>query len=289
MDDQHHEQHENPDAEHRPLRPYEYPESDVNEVLPPAPEQHLHAIPKQSSHKALWITLGLIVMLALGAGVYFLLIKSSPESNKASNTSGAASSNTNTGTSSTPQTEGPGANNDAAASAAALKSTKLNLEVTKPSGWSGSEDPASGELTLTSKATTYTTGGKSVQGVFVLKIRQGADTGSQAIIHNTHAVQDSESIAYTAPTANQYQYTNITVAAAATDPNFMMVTSSDVFKKGEAMARYAMNGDSYIIIGGFRPADKTGLASFDPVPLPDFFGSGEYTASLAAIKSLKIN
>lgn len=254
------------------------------EPMTPQPgHRYDHLMPKKEPHKgrtALIVTIVLIVLAGLGAGAYFVFLKSDKKTEDTKQPSTSEQTNR----------EEENENTQPAASTAAgtLKSTKLNLEVTKPAGWLGQEDPASGELTLTSPETTYATTSGSKTGVFVLKVRQGADADSQAAIKNTNAVEASETIAYSAPTQSQRHYTNITVAGTNENASFLIVTSADTFKKGEAMARFFINGDVYVIVGGFREATKTGLMGYDLMPKATFMGSDEYAAAVGIIKSLKI-
>lgn len=259
---------------------HQYPEP---EYTPPPQHrfEHLNSHKKGGRGKKIALIVVILVLLTgLGTGAYFLFLKPSDETAKkpaakaqdepAGNTSPAA-------TDTAPQTP-----------ASALKSTKLNLEVTKPAGWTGTEDPASGELTLTSPSTTYAAASGSKTGTFVLKIRQGADADAQTMIHESNAVQDAETIAYAAPTENQRFYTNLAIAGQSENAQFLIITGADQPKKGESMSRMLINNDVYVIIGGFRETSKTGLTGFDLMLKAEFIGSGEYEQAVDTIKSLKI-
>jgi hypothetical protein len=259
---------------------HQYPEP---EYTPPPQHRfdHIKAGKKSGKGKKIALVILIIMVLAgLGAGAYFLFLKPSDEPATSSTDTTQNEPSTNT----SPAAEG----NQPATPASALKSTKLNLEITKPAGWTGTEDPASGELTLTSPSTTYAAAGGSKTGNFVLKVRQGADADAQTMIHESNAVQDAETIAYAAPTDNQRFYTNLAVAGQSDNAQFLIITGADQPKKGESMARMLINNDVYVIIGGFRETSKTGLTGFDQMPKATFTGSDEYEQAVDAIKSLKI-
>ncbi len=267
-----------PDGSEQPApHRFDFEQPDFQRQHPQPPQRH----GRSGSGRKWAIIVACIVLLAAGgAAAYFIFLKPDPASPNP--TPAANPTDTSNAPAAQPDTSSP-------TDASTLKSTKLNLEVTKPAGWQGSEDPSSGELTLTSPSATYATAaGGSKTGVFVLKIRQGADADGQTAIRGSNAVQDSETIAYTAPTDNQRHYTNITVAGQGENASFVVLTSADQFKKGEALARFFINGDVYIVVGGFRDATKTGLGGFDLMTRSAFTGSEEYEAAVGTIKSLKI-
>lgn len=265
---------ENTNPYHEP-RDYKYPDPETN--LPPAPAHHLRAAASHKKSKksraGIWIA-AVIVVMALALAAFFMFF--------APKKTFAPTPTNSPATGQAPKKSAP------APAANVLKSTKLALQVTKPAGWQGTEDATTGALTLTSPETSYTSIGSAVKGVFTLTIQQGADTDTQDTIHNTNAIQDSESIAYSAPTDNQFQFTNLTVIGNIDIANYLLLTASDQYKKGEAMARFFVNGDTYVIIGGFHPSDTTKLKDYDGLTPASFLSSPEYKQAVATIQSLKI-
>jgi hypothetical protein len=126
--------------------------------------------------------------------------------------------------------------------------------------------------------------------VFILKLRMGADTTAQSAIHQTKAVQDSETIGYTAPTANQFYYTNLTIGGPGDTASFVIVSSANKFKAGGSLSTFLVTGSTYVIVGGYSSATtaQTELMQFDAVPKAQFTSNVAYTQAVDVIKSLKI-
>ncbi len=146
-----------------------------------------------------------------------------------------------------------------------FKSTKLNIEITHRKDWTLKES-TDGEITITSPQTSYTkVDGRATTGVFTVKLRKGVTDTMKATIEKAIATRDSEVVAYTAPTEQQRQYTNVSYGGNQKDVfNFFIVTGSVEFKAGNAFAyTLPMDGDFYLITGGFGNPGTT--LAFDSV------------------------
>ena len=262
-------------------------ENDVNPVpveneqpLPPPGHRYDHLMPKKESGKKKILLLTLIGLVTLGviaAAVYFFVLKKDTPTPAATDNQQATEQ----------QPEAAPAPADSTPKV--FKSTKLGLELTHRTDWSLKEDPDSGEITLTSPQATYTTkDGASKQAAFTLKFRQGATTEQQAAIKAAAAVLASETIAYSAPLETQRYYTNVTFGGQAEAISLFLVTGATQFKAGDSLANFFINGDTYVIGGGFGGTQPENF-TFDTLPKASFTGSDTYKQALDIVKSLKIS
>jgi hypothetical protein len=167
------------------------------------------------------------------------------------------------------------------------KSEKLNLELTHRKDWTLKES-AEGQITVTSPSISYTkSDNQATTGVFTVKIRKGATDAMKATVEAAVAPRDSEVIAYTAPSEQQRQYTNLSFAGQKDTFSFFIITGNTAFKAGNTYA-YAMtiNSEFYLITGGYG-TDKTDALAFDSVP-KEAIESEAYSEALAVVQSLKI-
>ena len=227
----------------------EEPEDDMEyQERPPRP----HQLVRKGGNKRWLIIIGIaLAVLLVGGALYWFVLRSKPA--PTAKTSATATKEA------APVSTGP----------KTYKSTKLGMGVTYDSSWKLSENADKSEVILTSPKTTYTRrDGTSTSGAFTVKLRHGLIPDAMtATVQKDVAVRDSEVIAYTKPTANQRQYTNLSYAG--TDPNtfqFFIISGNTSLKSGAAIG-YNINliGDSYLIAGGFG-SDENDALTFDPVP-----------------------
>lgn len=153
------------------------------------------------------------------------------------------------------------------------KSTKLRIGVTYPLTWSLRESADKQEIILTSPRTAYVKkDGTSAEGVFTLKLRNGIiPEGMKTTVQNAVAVANSEVIAYSQPTGDQRQYTNVSYAGPdANNFGFVFVTGYTEYKAGQIVGGGVdLNGQAYLFAGGYG-ADAADTLAFEPVPKADF-------------------
>ncbi len=271
--------------------PTEHPSQQEQPVAaPPAPMQpqtqpqpvRPFSYPKPKKSKAPMIVLIVIVVLALAGGAYWFFT-SGPGHKKDK----AATSSGQTKTGSSEQTS----NNDQGSSELkTFKSDKLGLGFSYRSDWKAKENADKSEIIITSPSVTYSKkDGTTTKGVFTVKMRNGLiPDGMKPTIQNAVAIKASEVIAYTAPTEQQRQYTNLSFGGSGTNLNFFIVTGSVAFKANETFATAIdLQGSVYLFAGGYG-TDSNDTLSFDAVPQTEFTTSSVYKQALALIESLKV-
>jgi hypothetical protein len=232
---------------------------------------------KPSGRKKLWfVVFGIAaVLVAAGVALWFLVIHKSKPAPVA--------------TKHTIQTQTPALTPTQAATLQTYKSAKLNIQVTYRRDWTLKESSDKSEIVLSSPHTTYQkSDGTSATGPFTVKIREDVPEAMQTTITKSVATQDSTIIAYTQPTDQQRQYTNLSFAGA--NPNvftFFMVTGDNAYKAGAQFGTgIDLTGATYIIAGGYG-ADSADTLAFDSVPKADA-ESIVYGQGLDIIKSLQV-
>lgn len=246
------------------------------------PPGHMRPVSVQRpsrSRKWLFITIGVVAgILLVGGGAYVLL---QGRKGPAPAPSSAASSQQQASAEepATPANSGP----------QTYKSAKLNMEFTYPEGWSMKENNDKTVITLTSSPTTYPKkDGTSTSGVFTLRLRNGlVPDAMKTTIQSAVAMKDSEIIAYSNPTDQQRQYTNVSFGGNGPNTNFFIVSGSVAFKTGEAFgSNIDLEGAVYLFTGGYGK-DAGDTLGFDGVPKASFEGPA-YQQALGIVKSLKI-
>lgn len=222
--------------------------------------------PAKKSHKKLFIILGVIVALVvIGGGVAaFLLLKK--DSTKSQTTTSSQSTNQPSKSAQPTGAQKVGSNY-------LYKSTKLNIAVTYPQTWTMRETSDKQEIILTSPKTTYVKkGGTSTEGVFTIKLRNGIiPDGIKTTVQNSVAVANSEVIAYSKPTTDQREYTNLSyLGPDANNFSYLLVTGYTEYKAGQSVGGgIDLNGQAYMFAGGYG-ADSADTLAFDPVPKADY-------------------
>jgi hypothetical protein len=242
---------------------------------------HLSAQPPKPKKPIGFIVVLIVIVLAVGGGVYWL----TTDHNKKP----AAKTSTTSSTGSTKKATNDGVTTDSSGNKT-YKSTTLNVQFTYPSDWEMSQNADKSEVTLTSPQVTYTTkDGKSAQGPFVLRLRNGVIPDAMiANIQAAVATKDSEVIAYKTPVSTQRQYTNISWGGNGTNTTFFMVTGGTAFKSGQAFgSNIDLNGSAYVFAGGFG-SDASDALAFDAVPTSNFVSSDSYQQAEKIIESMQI-
>ncbi|HKU18574.1 MAG TPA: hypothetical protein VJP80_04835 [Candidatus Saccharimonadales bacterium] len=187
------------------------------------------------------------------------------------------------------QTQTPALTPAQAATLQTYKSAKLNVQVTYRRDWTLKESADKSEIILSSPSTTYQkVGGTSATGPFTVKIREDVPAAMQTTITKSVAAEDSTIIAYSQPTDQQRQYTNVSFAGANPNVfNFFMVTGDNAYKAGAAFGTgIDLTGTTYIIAGGYG-SDGGDALGFDGVPKANA-ESTVYDQGMDVVKSLQV-
>ena len=156
------------------------------------------------------------------------------------------------------------------------KDAALSMGITFPKSWTLKLSSDQQEMIITSPETTYMKKNGSVtNGVFTIKLRNGLiPSAIQSTVEASVAVDNSQVVAYSNPTTNQRQYTNLSFAGPdANDFSYMIVTGDTSFTAGQAFGGGVdLDGQSYLIAGGYG-TDSGDSLSFDSVPKADYNSS----------------
>ena len=223
---------------------------------------------------------GAVAVLLLAGAIYWFGLR--PESKKSTAQQATHASNTPAQSAeATPEAAPPDETPQT------YKSRALNIELTHRKDWSLKE--AVGEIRVTSPETAYSSAtGQAQSGVFTLIIRKDVPEAVKATINKAIASRASNVIAYTSPTDQQRQYTNVSYGGVNKDTfNFFIVTGSTVFKVGSPF-QYALplDGEYYLIAGGFGAPGSD--FSFDAAATSNI-DSDTVTEAIHVVESLKIN
>jgi hypothetical protein len=236
--------------------------------------------PPKKSRKTLYIVLGVIagVIVLAGGGVaaYMIMHKSKP-----------APANTAANPSSVQKQPSDVTDNG---SDYTFKSKTLKVGVTYPKTWTMKQSADKQEVILTSPQTQYVKkDGTSASGVFTLKLRNGIiPEAIKTAVSGATAVDDSQIIGYTKPTADQRQYTNLSYLG--TDVNnfsFTLVTGNTAYKAGQLVGGgIDLDGQAYVFGGGFG-ADAADTFAFDAVPKADY-NTATFQDAVKILESIQI-
>jgi hypothetical protein len=253
---------------------------------------------KPKNGRSLLIVLAFVVVLAIAGGGGYVLANHHKSTKKTTTTTTTASSSTTT----KPVTTTTTTNTDTTQYVS--NGSDLNLSFSYPSGWTVT--PASGgnsndqTITLTSPLTTIPeAGGSSVTGRVVATIRPGSASMSELGANTPTAAVASTQIAYSAPTANQYQYPYLTFihfsTGAKTAGAFeeVMVTGTTAFTAGQAVTTIALTGLDPIISATFSQCANTTCSATSATPLSitsdTWQNTGVFEQTQAIFTSLKLN
>lgn len=234
---------------------------------------------KKSKKWLLFVGLAFILLVAVGTAAYLLFFKENtpaPAKTETVQTPGQSVTDLNE-----PQAD---------ATDKTFKSETMNIEFTYRSDWTLKESSDKQQVTLTSPRVAYTTkDGQASEGVFTVKLRHGiVPDAVQQAVQKSVAVRDSQVIAYTQPTSEQRQYTNLSYGGIdAQTFGYFMVTGSIEYKTGQTFgSQVNLLGNAYLFVGGYG-ADSGDTLSFDPVPAASYDTSA-YQQAQKIIESLKI-
>lgn len=233
---------------------------------------------KGGSKKRLFLVMGLVAsILVVGGGVTAFLLMHKTSTPKPTQTSAKSAQQTT-----------PGVHSSGASST--YKSTTLKVGVTYPKTWTMRESSDKQEIILTSPRTTYVKkDGSTANGAFTVKLRNGIiPDAMKSAVQNTVAMADSQVIAYTQPTTDQRQYTNLSYAGTdANNFNFAVITGYTSYKAGQAFGGgVALDGQAYLFAGGYG-ADAGDTLTFDAVPKANY-DTAVFQQAVAIFESLQL-
>lgn len=233
---------------------------------------------KQPSGVGKKIFIVLVILIVIGAGGFgaFMLLK--PKNKQTSTTTEQKTATATT------QEE------------AVTTSTKtytndiMRINFKYPDNWTVTED--SNVVLVTSPEFSYKTVDKgSVNGIFKIYIRQGAQSADSKIIGRGVAVAPSEKLTYANPAPSQRKDTFLTNFGLDTTDNFayFLIAGNFDLKKGDTLGpNYGKEPDTFIITGGYATKDmKEGLAT-STVPVDSYQNTTAYKQAVDVLKSLQI-
>ncbi len=235
---------------------------------------------KRFGKRAVLISIGLVLLVALGYGAYKLFNKPAP-----------AAEQTTQDANSTPEpktTESP----------AAAKGTKtftaetLAVEFNYPDNWTVTEKD--GTITVKSPTFDYKSAdaGTVKDGYFRIYIRKSARDIDSKYIGRAVAVQPTEKITYTNPATSQRKETELSYFAYDEPVNFafVMITPGFTLQKSETLgAKYGKEAEAYIIVGGYSGTDNKDDLSFHSVSLTNIKSAEVVRQATEIFKSLKVS
>lgn len=156
-------------------------------------------VPRHQKHPARQLLIGLVLIVVIGLGVYWLFFssKASPKHTSAS--------------SSKSQTQSSEAknNNVTHVPTHAYNSSDFNVNFNYPDGWAV-VDSGNGPMTVTSPSMSLTSAsGKAVTGQIIMTVAKQGQLPAKFTAGTALAVLDSQEIAYTQPTAAQTSQTYV--------------------------------------------------------------------------------
>jgi len=257
-------------VEHKPSFSQDWSPTPSGSSTPTAPKKA-----KAGKHtlRIIGIAAGAVVLVggAVGGGLYW---KSHKQTKPAAAATTQTAEQQNTSTDTTPKT---------------YKSDTLNIGFTYPANWRVRENADKTQIMITSPSVTYKKGGVSTKGVFTIKMRTGIiPQAMQTTLQNIIAVKKSEVIAYTAPTDQQRQYTNLSYGGKGDNMSLLLVTGGSDFNPGDTFASgLDMQGAFYLFAGGYG-SDPNDSLTFDPVPIASFTTPAVYEQAVSIIESVKV-
>lgn len=242
------------------------------------PEDATHHAPKykpKKSFKLGKLIFGLIIiaLIASAAFVGWLYLSKHKTTTQTSN-------NTNTTTSVPKATTNKSYTNDI-----------MRITISYPSNWTVLED--TGSFLVYSPNFSYTTVSKgTVNGNFRIYFRQGAQVSDSKYIGRGVAIQPTETLTYSKPTAAQRKSTNLSFFGLDTPDNFayFLIAGNFTLKKGDTLGpNYGKEPDTLIIAGGYSSQDmKDGMAT-NTVPVDGFNQSDAYKQAIVILQSIQAN
>jgi len=244
-----------------------------SDLLPNAPRL------KTGRNVRLVIIIVVVLIIAASAGWFLFARKTTPPGQPSSNNS--------------PATE-PVSNKDDVPEAQ-LTETYTNspyrLTLKYPKTWQVTDQDDGSILAQSPDFSYKTVDAKSKTGNFRVYIRKGATTADSEIIAKGVAIQPSEKLTYTNPTASQRKETNLSFFGIDDTDNFafVMITSNFDLKKGDTLGpNFGKETDSFIISGGYSESSmQTGMAT-NRVPTAGFQDTNAYKQAIQIIQSLEI-
>lgn len=248
-----------------------------------APTSRAHQpAPKQKRRLPIKPLLILLVIIALGVGVFLFTKKDKPvnqttETPRSSNTTEKQASSSDYDIKSTSQT-------------ATYENSPMRAEITYPKNWKVTENDFG--FTASSPSFTMKTADKGdVKGTFTVYIRQGARDVDGKYIGKGVAIAPTETLTYKNPGVGQRTSTNFTQFGADVTDHFtyFMVTGDFKLQKGETLGpNYGKEASTFIIVGGYKADNLKDDLAYSNIPLEYYSTTTAYKQAVDIIKSLKI-
>jgi hypothetical protein len=255
-----------------------------NNPIPPAPvleDENLPKPPKlKKPRKGLMITVVVVLALALaGAAGWFFLLRNSSEPVQQDQAQTTENEDTTNDVPDTQNTE-------------TFTSDVYRIVFKYPKTWTVTEDDDESLLIQSQDFAYKTATGESKRGNFRVSIRKGATTADSDIIAKGVAIEPSQKLTYTSPTAAQRTETNLSNFGIGENNNFafLLITSNFDLKTGDTLGPgFGKETDAFLIGGGYSESSlKPGMAT-NQVPVTGFNTTNAYKQALAIIQSLQIN
>ncbi len=253
--------------------PLELPEDDTTHQFAPPPQKS----PKKAGKKIAIIVVVVIVLALAGLGIWKLTQKKAKPS----------SSNTPAGSGEAQNTQAPYTTTTTTKS---YTNNVMRMTLAYPENWKVTEDV--GSFKIESPEFNFQTIDKgTVTGNFRVYVRQGAQETDSKYIGRGYAIEPSEKIVYTQPTASQRKETYLTNFGLDQPDNFayFLIAGNFNLQKGETLGpNYGKEAETLIIGGGFSSKDfKDGLQTYK-VSTDSYKESTAYKQAVDIIKSIQV-
>jgi len=251
----------------------------------PKPSLEADELPRppklKNGRKGLKVVITVVVALVLAVvGWYFFIRKSPAPAQPAANNNG---SNERT------------ADDNDDVPEAQLSETYTNspyrMTLKYPKTWEVAEQD-DGSVIINSPDFSYKTSkGETKNGNFRVYIRKGATVADSEVIAKGVAIQPSEKLTYSNPTADQRKETNLSFFGLDDANNFafMLITSNFDLKKGDTLGpNFGKETDTFIISGGYSESSMQPGMATNQIPVNGFQDTNAYKQAVQIIQSLQI-
>jgi hypothetical protein len=231
--------------------------------------------------KVLFITLGVLLFIGVGFGVWKFIINDKPTEQPTTVTDSEPAE----------EREAEQISRDISATqdTETFRSVRPRLELTYPSNWEVSEQDG---VRIKSPSFSYqTVDGTTVDGHFQIYIRQGARDVDSKYIGRGVAILPSETIAYSDPLPDQRAETNLSLFGIDSTDHFayFLIAGNFELAPGDTLGPdYGREAEAYIITGGFSSDELEEDMQTHQVPVDWFQTSNAYQIGIDIIKSLKV-
>jgi len=232
----------------------------------------------QIAKKPLTALAALVLVVAIGFGVYKILNKNN-------------SKPSTTQTSEQQATEQPASiSSEASQLSENYTSNTLRLSFKYPSDWKVNEVDRG--IRVESPTFTFTSKDKGeVDGIFRLYIRKGARSVDGKYLGDGYAFAPSTKLKYTDPASGQRDSTWLTDFGIKTTDNFayFVVEGNYELKIGATLGpSFAKEADAYLIAGGYSKPDLTDDLATVLMPVDGYNQTSQYKTAVTIVQSLQL-